>query len=380
MTDDPHGSPVFSKLTFRVLLLISQAHMASSSSVTPSIALQRFAVPAEPDSCLAEVVRVENVKDIDGADRIQRYLVKGWQCVAQKDAFKAGDLVIYVRIGAVLDPANPDWAFLEGKPLKTKKLRGALSQGLIGPLSWLGSDDQQWTEGRDVTALMRVRKFVETEESTAIAGGSKPRPSWIPKTDAERVQNITRAEWRDLLGQTAYPTRKDDGTSATYYWKSDTGFGICSRNYEVDPAEAKGVEHYLAMADKYQLRSGLKALGRDIAIQGEIVGPGVNGNRLLQKELEYHVFDIFDVAEQHYLVPTEVIELTARLGVPRVPSFAATVLDETRTNAQFWLTESERVEYAPHVPAEGLVFRVIQGNRQQRFKAVSNSFLLKHGL
>ena len=354
--------------------------MASSSSAAPSLPSQRFALTAEPDSCLAEVVRVESVKDIDGADRIQRYLVKGWQCVAQKDAFKAGDLVIYVRIGAVLDPANSDWAFLDGKPLKTKKLRGALSQGLIGPLSWLGSDAQQWTEGQDVTALMRARKFVETEESAAIAGGSKPRPSWIPKTDAERVQNLTRAEWRELVGQTAYVTRKDDGTSATYYWKHGTGFGICSRNYEVDPAESKGVEHYLAMAEKYQLRSGLEALGRDLAIQGEIVGPGVNGNRLLLKELEYHVFDIWDVAEQCYLVPAEVIELTTRLGVPRVPSFATVVLDETTTNAQFWLAEAHQVEYAPHVPAEGLVFRVIQGHRQQRFKAVSNLFLLKHGL
>src|SRR5437016_8991403 len=102
------------------------------------ITIQNYLQAGIPDSCLAEVVRISKVDDISGADKIQQYTVNGWKCIAKKNEFKEGDLAVYIKINSILDPRIPSFAFLEGKPLKTKKMRGALSQGLIGPLSWLG--------------------------------------------------------------------------------------------------------------------------------------------------------------------------------------------------------------------------------------------------
>ena len=285
---------------------------------------------------------------------------------------------MFVHIGAVLDPGNENWRFLEGKPIKTRKIRGLVSQGLIGPLSWAGAKTDERKEGEDVTALLGARKYVEKEESAAYTGGSKPHPSWIPRTDAERVQNLRPAEWRDLVGQVAHVSRKENGTSATYYWTREEGFGMAGRNYVVDSTSHA---HYRAMALKFELETKLEKLGRDrLAIQGEIVGPGINGNRLGLSELDFRVFDVFDGAEGCYLPQAEVMALAFELDLHCVPVVSREVtIDEHRT-AAFWLALAEKVDYAPGVPAEGIVIRIEQGKLQRRYKAVANGYLLKHGL
>lgn len=89
---------------------------------------------------LAHVEKIASIQPIDGADRIEVATVLGWQVVVKKDEFKVGDLCIYIEIDSVL-PEIEDFEFLRDKKfrIKTQKLRGQISQGLILPLDALNN-------------------------------------------------------------------------------------------------------------------------------------------------------------------------------------------------------------------------------------------------
>jgi len=89
---------------------------------------------------LAHVEKIVSIQPIDGADRIEVATVLGWQVVVKKDEFKVGDLCIYIEIDSVL-PEIEDFEFLRDKKfrIKTQKLRGQISQGLILPLDALNN-------------------------------------------------------------------------------------------------------------------------------------------------------------------------------------------------------------------------------------------------
>ena len=96
---------------------------------------------------LASIRRIKAIEPIKGADRIVKAVVDGWELVTQKsNNFKPGDLVVYFSIDSLL-PITEQFSFLEkykvsaknsvngeGYRLKTIKLRGTLSQGLILPI------------------------------------------------------------------------------------------------------------------------------------------------------------------------------------------------------------------------------------------------------
>ena len=349
---------------------------------TLSIPEQLYAAGISPDSCLAQISRISGVDNIPGADLVQCYTLAGWKCVARKNEFKEGDLAVYIKIGSILDPTVSHFSFLEGKPLKTKKIRGVVSQGLIGPLSWLssGTDNQEFKENDDVTTILKIRKYQEKEELTSLGSGSVQRPSFIPKTDADRVQNLSANDWNALIGKTAYVTRKEDGTSTTYFYNEEK-FGITSRNCLIDMTDTgRSVFHYLEMARQFQIREKMQHLKRNIAIQGEIVGPGINGNRLKLTALDFRVFGVWDITEGKYLPPTEVDSLCKELKLNQVPHIVTVQLSAKEANAAYWLSLADTLQYGFNIRAEGLVLRTYDGNIEMRFKAISNSYLLKHNL
>ena len=125
----------------------------------------------EPDKSLATVVKVLNVETIIGSDNIELATVLGWNVVVKKNEFKIGDLCIYFTIDSILDPNLEEAKFLQGKPLKTRKIRGVLSQGLLAPLSWLKTylsesivTLENIKEDDDVTIIMKVKKYIHEDE------------------------------------------------------------------------------------------------------------------------------------------------------------------------------------------------------------------------
>lgn len=383
------------------LVLFLSANMIHSFQKNMHNSFRSFSATKLNNADLATICRVKEIIPIPKADAIESVTVLGWNCVAKKGEFQVGDLCIYFRIATIFPDNYHRVTFLANKPLKTKKLLGTLSQGLVAPLSWLAEDYNVdinvMKEGDDVSEIFQLKKHIPQEEeaqytTSAFGNGSKkgfarkPFPPYVPKTDEPRIQNIP-----DMLDhiqdETVIITRKEDGCSATYIYYKDE-FLVCGRNFILDKevdGESKGMGHYFQMAQAFDLENKLKELGRQLAIQGEIVGPRINANRMKLAELDLRVFYMYDIDAQRYLLFDEMMEVCKVLGLRSVPVLyrglarAMPALCTVPALLEF----AGELEYAKKVPAEGCVVRVdcnsLAGNKRS-FKAISNKYLLKNEL
>lgn len=231
--------------------------------------------------------------------------VLGWHCVVKKGEFKIGDKVVYLEIDSIPPADNPNFDFLKNskgkiKPIKTKKIRGVFSQGLIMPLSILHTNDDI-EEGTDVTEVLGIEK--KEDEIIEFYKASKAFrkstfPPFIHKTDETRVQ-VLQKQLDVAQGKVFVTTEKVDGTSFTAFIR-DGKFGICSRNMEVD---LEVDSPYSAIAKKYKLKEKFERLRElvvdfDFAIQGEIIGVGIQGNKYKESEYECYLFNFFNIDRQ----------------------------------------------------------------------------------
>lgn len=349
-----------------------------------------FKSSTDADRPMAVIVKVLEIEPIPNANAIELATVLGWQCVVKKQEFKVDDLGVYFCIDSILDPENPNFASCEGRRLKTKSMLGVYSQGLLLPLSTCfpntNADDMKvlLSEGEDVTQVLKVRKYVaktEIEVYAKVSGTSRATfPSFIPQTDEERVQNIPKRLKQLLPGKEIVITRKEDGTSTTFVHKDDQFF-ICSRNH-ILLQEGKDNHHYFAMEKKYNVGEGMKRLGRNIAIQGETVGPKINGNKMRLNELRFEVFNIWDIDESCYLAWEQCEEICKQLNLLMVPVLYRGPFPAELGSVAALLDMANKLEYSDGVLAEGMVVKSNYGKEFPRcsFKVISNAFLLKHSL
>ncbi len=180
---------------------------------------------------LARIVRIDAIRAIEKAERVQCAEVCGWTVVCKLNEFAPGDLAIYYEIGAIPSLTYAHTAFLGGKPIKTKKMFGVLSQGLLGPLSWLPEDVRARVElDMDVTDVLGVTKWVDADEMQQYVADSSraPWPGVVPKTDEERIQNMR--DPRGTFGDRPLVlTQKYDGTSCTFLSLGGQ-VSVCGRN------------------------------------------------------------------------------------------------------------------------------------------------------
>lgn len=287
-----------------------------------------------PTRTLARVAKVLSLEPIENADSIELATVLGFQCVvAKKDNHKAGDLVLYFGLDALLE-TNDDTLFLGGKRIAIRKMRGVISEGLVAPLSWVSRfdiDPTTLTENQDLTTSMRVRQWVPLEEShshlepgTEFTAGLLG--SVIPKTDEKRLQ-----EFPSVLLSIAITERpmvitlKMDGCSATYAY-NDSTFTMYSRNLDITQLRKHGsFTHYHQYADSVQLSQRLTKYCHQhdpplsIAIQGELCGPSINRGRTGTRTLNYFVFNVWDIKQRMYWPWGRVAEACRELGLPTVP-------------------------------------------------------------
>ncbi len=364
---------------------------------------------------LASVVRIDTVSPIPDADRLEvvGLVGKGWRVVVSKDEFHPGDLAVYFEIDSYLPADDPRFAFLrerclrkfcsksgnvlrEGIRIKTAKLRGVVSQGLVIPLDRfpeLSADGLAPEPGTDVTAALRVEHFDEVAEAMRpLEGGlgavepMGPFPGFIPKTDEERIQNL--AEYFETMrGRRFEATEKNDGTSVTMFFAPsmdpDNPFGVCTRNNRIRPRNASGdIPLPWRLADKFRaetaIRKASKTTGAELAFQGELVGPGVNANRDGYTDWEWHVFRIWNIAAGAFLPPADARALCEQVGLSYVP-----VIEESLDVFDRFRTMDELLAFAEGKTArgherEGVVFKSTD-TPYVSFKAVSNRYLLKNG-
>jgi RNA ligase (TIGR02306 family) len=338
---------------------------------------------------LASIQTITNLEPIEGADLIERATVEGWSVVVKKGEFKIGDNCVYCEIDSVF-PKEPEYEFLASKHyrIKTIKLRGQVSQGICFPLSILDgkkydtdsreTPDYSFDVGKDVTELLKIQKY-EPPIPAHISGLVKGNfPGFLYKTDEERVQNIGRVLERHR-GIKLFATEKLDGTSMSTYLK-DGEFGVCSRNLELKETETNSL---WSIARTIKIEDKLKSYGDNIAIQGELLGPGINGNIYKLNILLFRMYNVFDIKTGEYFGFGDFLLFAKDFGFDTVPIvFSEFVLDH---GIQELLTIADGYSVLnSEILREGLVFRGLQEIRDPdlgrlSFKAISNKFLLKYG-
>jgi RNA ligase (TIGR02306 family) len=334
---------------------------------------------------MATVRKILDIKPIPGADAIEVAVVDGWKVVIKKGEFNIGDLVVYCEIDSWIPftiapflsktKEPKEYNGVPGERLKTVRLRGQISQVFILPIDLLS--EIEYEEGIDVSEYLNIQKY---EPPVSACIGGEPRglfPSAIRKTDQERIQNL-RFELEEYKSRrlTFEVTEKLDGTSCTMYMMDGT-FGVCSRNLDLGFSETNTLWR---MALTYQVENRLRALGLDnIAIQGEVIGEGIQGNPYKIKGQDFFVFDIFDIKEDKYFDPESRMKLVLELNLNHVP-----VIEPCREIANDWIID-DMLQIAeaksllnPKAEREGLVWKC-QQETTVSFKTISNKFLMKSG-
>ena len=334
---------------------------------------------------LASIKTIDNIRPIDGADKIELAIVGGWNVVVAKDVgHKVGDVVVYCEIDSFL-PIREEFEFLrkssykkmgeqEGFRLKTIRLRGQISQGLILPMSIFG--DFGWTayEGLDVTERLGIVKY-EPPIPAELAGKVKGQfPSFISKTDEERVQNLTKEyeEWKYQSKHQFYVTEKLDGSSATYYVK-DGEFGVCSRNLELLETEGNT---FWKVARELDLENKMKSLGKNIALQGELIGEGIQKNRYKIKGQTVRFFNVFDIDNHKRLGIHDLINVVEDIMDLNCVPYLLLPFPLPETVEDMVKFAEGKSQLNDNTEREDVVVRSMDGTIS--VKAISNKFLLKN--
>jgi RNA ligase (TIGR02306 family) len=329
---------------------------------------------------LASVVKIVDIQPIPGADAIVVATVKGWKVVVKVNEYKVGDLAVYYEIDSFL-PIRPQFEFLrkssfkrmgssEGFRLKTIRLRGQISQGLLTPIPDGILDPK---EGDDLTEALDIVKY-EPPIPAQLAGKIKGTfPSFIPKTDEIRIQNFESEVGFSPVGERAYVTEKLDGTSFTCYFNNGV-FGVCGRNWELSETSDNSLWR---MANVLQLKEKMTKHGKNIALQGELVGAGINGNLYGLSDHKLYFFTGYDIDKGRRMFFDELEWVLFGLQLQMVPLLEkyGFVIPNESNIVDYMLKYAEgKSVLNMEVDREGVVVRGLE--REFSFKAISNTYLL----
>lgn len=326
---------------------------------------------------LASIRRITDIKPIENADAIVCAYVDGWPVVIKLNEYEVGDLVVYCEIDSwiphdiapFLSKGKEPRIYegITGERLRTVKLRGQISQGLILPLSILG--ETTFREDDDVSEYLKITKY-EKPLPACLSGMARGNfPTFVPKTNEERIQNSPEL----LVGLSdIYITEKLDGTSFTAYY-NDGVFGVCSRN--LDLKETEGNSHW-NLARKLALEEKMASFGKNLAIQGEMIGSAIQGNLYKLNDHKLYLFNLYWIDEREYGTMDELLDVATLLNLDVVPILP------TPNNEDIPKTVSDMLLYAEgrsklyDVEREGIVVRT--RDSKISFKAISNKWLLKY--
>ena len=230
---------------------------------------------------LASIQRIAEIIPIEGADKICSYRINGWVVVDQISKYKVGDLVIYCEVDSwiphsiapFLSKGKEPREFngVKGEKLRSIRLKGVVSQGLLLSIEGVIEEyrDIVSEEGYNMTGLLCIQLY-EAPIPACLAGLVRGNfPVCIPKTEATRIQNLSKEFWEDLKTHEVEITEKIHGSSCSMFLDTEGSFHVCSRNLDLKPDENNS---FWKAAYKYNVEGNMrheKWLG--FAIQGELI-------------------------------------------------------------------------------------------------------------
>lgn len=306
-----------------------------------------------------EVVAIDAIEKHPKADRLDLVKIKEWRVVAGRDSntpdqprYKKGDLCIYLPIDSVLPEKLESFLFppdskvkLSKSRIKTIKLRGAISQGMICDLSFdllnLYPKLKGYKVGQDVTEILGVTKYEPPASSVPVHMQVKQakngnNPHFHKYNDIENFKNYSNTFEE---GDDVYISEKLHGTSARYgklpsapanfFQKILKWFGLLpkfqfcygSRNVQLQGKLRKQLFYtndvYAKIAKQYGLESKLDP---GEVIYGEIVGHGIQGGYSYGHKEGEHSFYVYDVkCDGKYLPYGQFLAFCSERGLKTVP-------------------------------------------------------------
>jgi RNA ligase (TIGR02306 family) len=333
---------------------------------------------------LATIRKIAAIEPIEGADAIEVAVVDGWKVVVKKGEFAVDSLAVYIEIDSwVSHDIAPflskgkeprEFEGVKGERLRTVKLRGQISQGLLLPIpeDTIKGAGILISEGLDLTEHLGILKW-ERPMNAQLAGMARGNfPALVPKTDQERIQNLTRSFEQYQL-DTWSITEKLDGSSCTFYLDDEGVFHVCSRNLDLKEDEANS---FWKVARKFQIEDIMRRnsmLG--MAIQGEMIGEGIQGNQY-KVQLDFYVYDMYNTHTGQYILPVQLKAACEKLGLKHVPIIVeATEIKEQTIQSILEYAEGKSLINGSN--REGVVFKS-NTMHDRSFKSISNSWLLKN--
>lgn len=373
---------------------------------------------------LASIQIINDIKPIPNADRIELAFVLGWEVVINKNEFQIGDKAVYIEVDSILPP-KPEFEFLKDRKyrIRTIKLKKQISQGICFPLNILPIN-KKYNVGDDVTDIIGIIKYdpEKVEEEKELYNDNKNRklnfidkifkrykwyrklflestkkkyswPSFISKTDEERIQNMPEVceKYKDIEFSA---TEKLDGTSCTFFIKKDkTSFlktnyqyGVCSRNMQRKENPNckywkmfKQYNFQSILKNMFEMRNDKRKIGYvenldNIVIQGEIIGPNIQGNKYKLTVNEFRVFNI--KINGKLLSNSEIFNICVIYNLHYVPIVFENFKLKLNVHDNVILSQGYSL-INPDIPREGIVIRNNEYNVS--FKIINPEFLLKFG-
>lgn len=378
---------------------------------------------------LAYVVKVDEIRPIEGADRVEVAIVNGWHIMVRKDQFKPGDLAVYFEIDSKV-PAEEPFMFLEPKHFKIKTQKyfkgTVISQGLLMGFEDFGWEKDAYKLGDFLTQKLKVTYAVEEDNARKASSADKYKkmaqrhgklfshqpfrwlmrrtwgkkvlflffgktsdkktgwPAWVAKTDEERVENMP---WIFDNKSPFVATEKIDGTSTTFTMKrgkfGKNDFYVCSRNVVFDKPDKNcfyDTNVYIEMAEKYDIEKILESILTDdptldwVTLQGETYGAGIQKRDYGLKEHRFAGFNFITSKEGRW-DSVRAAKFMTQYNIPWVPILDENYIlpDTIEELRAFSHNEGSRID---GVIKEGIVFRSQDGSMS--FKCVDPEFLMKY--
>lgn len=350
----------------------------------------------------------------------------GWTVVVYHDDFCVNDLIVYFEIDSFIpttscrftwqqDSKMTEFRGQKGYHVRSQILGKQISQGLVQSIAALPEIEtflQKLTEDHGEQRALTLAQEIAFDDIVGVKKWEVPVearrkilgrvPSFFPRPACDRVQNIKGLfSTSKHLNATFQVTEKLDGLSMTVYqveigskWHKSlpelppgspgcilgsptVRIGVASAGEELDE---RGNDMYWQAAKHLNLPTTIHNIGpKNVAVQGELIGPGIKNNSLKFPDNaphEFVIFGIFDIDKQCLIDPRTVVRLCTEMGWPHVPVIGYFRLRDFATNMQEILGKADGEGFLGQT-REGFVFKSIR--EEFSFKVISNQWLIEKG-
>jgi RNA ligase (TIGR02306 family) len=354
------------------------------------------------------VARINEIKEIPGADNIEQGVIGGWNAIIKKGEYKVDDLVVVATTDAVIpvklsDAMNVTNYLRKGQRVRTVKLRGVYSECLIIPITFI--PDKYKYEGADCMELMEIFKYEPPAVQVQLSSGRKIKYHQNPNFGIYyKFPNLKNVQGMFTEEDEVEISRKIHGTNARFgivkknklsIWdKVRKFFGAKYIDYEYvygshnveKGSDSQGfydTDVWRTIAEKYNIRAklwdlfilskNLYGIEDGIVIYGEIYGAGIQKNYdygFASGDIRYAGFDVTINGEYCDTARSWAIHNIMKLDY--VPILYTGKWNQVIQDSFVFNNFIEGTK----VPHEGIVIKVLDGNRHKVAKVINSDYLI----